>query len=43
MIGPIDEIADGEMEVADDEERARSAEAAMEPRVDEPRDDPSPP
>ena len=40
MVAPIDQIADEEMGVADDEEGAGGSEAAVEPRVDEPEDDP---
>ena len=43
MIAPIDEVADEEMGVADDGEGAGGAEAAVQPRVDEPGDDPPPP
>ena len=43
MIAPIDEVADEEMRVADDGEGAGGAETAVQPRVDEPGDDPPPP
>ena len=41
MVAPIDEVAEEEMEIDDDGERARGA--RTEPRADEPGDEPPPP